>query len=127
MVPIQVWVEMISWSKTLFDASKSAIDLVSTFNKYQRDAKTIAEAQEARRVSTFSDEEVGSLAERIQNCRNVFTMEGTGEARVRCLCSVLNQAKDGNGGELPDISNWREIYTALKCATRGANKAMAAH
>jgi len=53
-------------------------------------------------------------------------MEGMGEARVRCLCSVLNQAKDGNGGELPDIANWKEIYTALKCATRGATKTASA-
>lgn len=116
-----VWLELISWSKTLFDATKSGIDLVSTFNKYRNDPATIREANKAASSSTFSDFEVESLQDRIENCKKLFAQEGVGEGRVRCLCSVLNQARDANGGDLPDIGNWLQMDTMLKCLGRSAS------
>ncbi|HEX4003872.1 MAG TPA: hypothetical protein VHX36_14575 [Candidatus Acidoferrales bacterium] len=114
----EVWLNVISWSKTLFDASKSAIDLVATYHKYREDPETIKEAHHVSMVSTFSSYEIESLEERIENCRKLFAQEGVGEGRVRCLCSVLNQARAANGGELPEIESWLKMDTQLKCLGR---------
>ena len=106
--------------KTLFELTKSTVDLVDlerTHQKYRHDPETI---QEARRVSaqfqTFSEPEVKSLLDRIQGCRDRFISQGGGTDRARCICSVLNEARAGNGGNLPLIDDWRKIYDQLACA-----------
>jgi hypothetical protein len=116
-----VWLELISWSKTLFEATKSGVDLVTTFQKYRNDPDTIREASDAARFSTFSDYEIESLQDRIENCKKLFAQEGVGEGRVRCLCSVLNQAREANGGDLPNVGTWQQMDTQLKCLGRSAS------
>jgi hypothetical protein len=120
MVPPDLWLEVLSWVKTLFELTKSTVDLVDlerTHQKYRHDPETI---QEARRVSaqfqTFSEPEVKSLLDRIQGCRDRFISQGGGTDRARCICSVLNEARAGNGGNLPLIDDWRKIYDQLACA-----------
>ena len=66
-------------------------------------------------LSTYSDKEVSAIIRRVENCRDTFVSEGDGEQRVRCLCNVLSHVKEGNGGELPDIGNWRGVYEQLGC------------
>ena len=123
MVTVEQMSGLIALSKTLFDATKGAIDIVQTIAKYKSDPGTVAEAQQAiGLLSTFSDDEVALIEERLNNCRKIFEAEGTGTNRVKCLCSTLNHAKDGNGGELPPIETWVNMYKQLKCASLPLSK-----
>lgn len=79
----------------------------------QRDAERLQQA-----FSTYDDDEIDEIAERINRCRDRFKEEGSGQARRRCLCSVLRDVKDGNGGSLPDVDHWQGIYEQLKCAVQ---------
>ncbi|SEP79046.1 hypothetical protein [Nitrosomonas ureae] len=67
--------------------------------------------------STYSPEEIAAISARIHNCRRRFIEEGAGDARHGCLCSVLRDVRDGNGGSIPD-PEWEEAYRQLKCAVR---------
>ena len=65
MVPPDLWLDVLSWVKTLFDLTKSTVDLVDlerTHQKYRRDPETIREAQRVSvEFQTFSEAEVESL------------------------------------------------------------------
>jgi hypothetical protein len=65
-------------------------------------------------LSTFSDRELDAIKERIEGCRDRFINEGSGVRRKNCLCSVLNDVRDGNGGSIP-IPEWDDIYNQLGC------------
>src|SRR6266852_4034942 len=116
MASPQAWLEVLSWTKALFEATKASIDLFATYQKYKSDPETI---QESTRVSvmfsTYSEEEVNALASRLDGCRNRFIAQGGGSDRAQCICSVLNEAKAGNGGDLPLIDDWANIYNQLHC------------
>ena len=125
MVSPDIWLELLAWVKTLFELTKSTVDLVDlerTHRKYLSDPETI---REAHRVSgefhTFSDAEVKSLLDRIKGCRDRFISQGGGLDRARCICSVLNEARDGNGGQLPLIDDWRKIYDQLSCSNHSSH------
>ena len=75
----------------------------------QRKADALAAA-----LSTYSDEETAAIIERIERCRRRFVEEGAGEARRRCICSVLRDVRDGNGGAIPD-PEWDRAYRQLRC------------
>lgn len=66
--------------------------------------------------STYAPEEVEAIADRINSCKDRFAKEGSGKNRVRCLCSVLRDVKDGNGGSIPD-PEWQKAYDKLNCAS----------
>ena len=36
-----------------------------------------------------------------------------------CICSVLNEAKVENGGQLPIIDDWPNMYDQLRCSIAG--------
>jgi hypothetical protein len=65
--------------------------------------------------STYSDREVEAIKKRIEGCRDRFIAEGAGEGRKTCLCSVLQDVKDGNGGSIP-VDDWKNTYDQLHCA-----------
>lgn len=65
--------------------------------------------------STYSDREVEAIKKRIEGCRDRFIKEGAGEGRKTCLCSVLQDVKDGNGGSIP-VDEWEKTYEKLGCA-----------
>ena len=67
----------------------------------------------SRAYSTFSEAEVAAMLERLTGCRDRFIDQGGGKERAACTCSVLNQAKDGNGGTLPHVDDWERIYSTL--------------
>ena len=68
-------------------------------------------------LMTYSAEEIEEIEDRIKGCRDRFIREGIGKKRARCLCSVLTDVKDGNGGVIPNIDRWKETYDQLKCAS----------
>jgi len=119
MASAQQWLEVIAWVKTLFEATKATIDLRGTYEKYRLDHATIRESQRvAAAFTTYSDAEVESLLHRLKGCRDRFIDQGGGKERAQCICSVLQEAEDGNGGTLPDIDDWDNIYKALQCETK---------
>jgi hypothetical protein len=65
-------------------------------------------------LSTYSDDEIDAIKERIEGCRDRFIAEGSGERRRACLCSVLSDVKDGNGDKIP-FPDWARIYEQLGC------------
>lgn len=65
--------------------------------------------------STYSKDEIEAIHERLDNCRKRFIDEGDGKARSRCLCSVLTDVRDGNGGNIP-VDEWENAYSTLNCA-----------
>jgi hypothetical protein len=85
MVSPEQWVGLIALSKTMFDATKSAIDFVSTLNHYRNDPETQKEALTASALySTYSPKEVESIEESLRQCQKRFEAEGVGVVRVRC-------------------------------------------
>ena len=67
-----------------------------------------------RALSTYSDAEVEAIRRRIESCRDRFIREGSGENRKACLCSVLSDVKEGNGGQIP-VKEWEDVYDRLGC------------
>jgi hypothetical protein len=110
------WLEALSTAKAVFESIKSGIDFLSALRKYRSDPATI---QESRRISvafsTFSDEEVDSITQRLEECRKRFAAEGSGKQRSKCFCNVFADVKDGNGGDIPVIDDWQDMYRQL-CA-----------
>jgi len=66
-------------------------------------------------LSTYSDDEIKAINKRLQACRDRFVREGSGPQRRDCLCSVLQDVKDGNGGTIP-FPDWEQAYNTLGCA-----------
>jgi hypothetical protein len=113
--------EVLAWVKTLFKATKAAIDLRETYEHYRSDRETINESERVSvHFSSFSEGEVRALLDRVQGCRDRFIAQGGGTERVKCICSVLNEAKIANGGNLPLIDDWENIYRALRCSSISA-------
>jgi hypothetical protein len=116
MASPEIWLEVLAWTKALFESTKASVDLVATYQKYRADKATIAESHRASGAySSYSEEELQSLLDRLQGCRQRFIDQGGGLDRARCICSVLNEAQDGNGGTLPDVDDWQNIYSQLRC------------
>jgi len=117
MASPQLWLEVLSWVKTLFEATKATIDLGTTYEKYRSDKETLREAERVSvQFSTYSDAEAESLLRRLKGCRDRFVSQGGGVERARCICSVLHEAMEGNGGTLPFIDDWQNIYHQLRCS-----------
>jgi hypothetical protein len=119
-----LWLEAIAGIKTLYELTKNIPADLSIWDtkveSYRISPETIREAQQANlQYSTYSEEELQDLIDRIKGCRDRAIREGDPKRRVNCLCSVLAYAKDGNGGDMPDVADWQEIYNQLKCASRG--------
>src|SRR5262249_11753855 len=101
----------------LFEATTLGADLQKAYEKHRREKDTSDEARRASRVfSTYSEDEMQAILRRLQDCRDRFVTEGSGEARSRCICSVFKDVSDGNGGELPHIDDSQRMFRQLRCA-----------
>ena len=117
MASPQLWLEVLAWVKTLFEATKATVDLKDTYEKYRHDHATIQESERVGAAfTTYRDAEVESLLRRLEGCRDRFISQGGGAERARCICSVLNEAAEGNGGRLPAIDDWQNIFSQLRCS-----------
>lgn len=118
MALAESWLELLATTKAVFEATKAGIDLVSIIRKYRKDPETQAESQRVSSAfSTYTDEEIQSLTERMKACYHRFVQEGDGAKRTRCICNVFKDASDGNGGDLPHIDDWPKMFKKLKCRT----------
>ena len=116
MASFQTWLEVLSWTKALFDAITLGADIRKAYNRHRNERDTMAEADRVSRTfSTYSEEEVQAILDRLQACRDRFIQEGSGPARKRCLCNVFNDVMAGNGGRLPLIDDWERFYHELNC------------
>jgi hypothetical protein len=99
-----------------FEAQTLGADVREQYQKHRKEKDTVAEARRVSAVfSTYSEEEVQAILERLKGCQERFIKEGSGPARQRCFCQVFNDVIDGNGGKLPRIDDWENIYGQLNC------------
>jgi hypothetical protein len=118
MASPELWLQVLSLIKALFDAAKSGEDVIASYQKHRQEKDTIQESQRVSvAFSTYSEKEVRSILSRLEGCRDRFIKQGGGTDRARCVCSVLDEVKDGNGGRLPRIDDWENIYRQLGCGT----------
>ncbi|MGA2273248.1 MAG: hypothetical protein ABSH00_06815 [Bryobacteraceae bacterium] len=116
MASPQIWLEVLASIKALFDATTSSVDVYDAYRKHRDEKDTQQEAARASTAySTFSEQEVTAMLERLNGCRDRFIAQGGGKERAACLCSVLKEAKDANGGTLPNIDDWKRIFATLGC------------
>ena len=118
-----LWLEALAGLKALYDLVQGGIDYATSFQRHREESDTIAESRRVASVySTYSDREVEELIRKIEGCRDRFVTQGSGADRARCLCSIFQEARDGNGGRLPEIDDWRRMYDQLKCESRRTSK-----
>jgi hypothetical protein len=119
MAEVLLWLEALAGLKALYDLLEGVPDYVQSFQKHLREEDTIAEARRvAATFSTYSDDEIRALIKQIDGCRTRFIAQGGGEDRVRCFCSILNEMKEGNGGILPFIDDWKRMHEQFNCNRR---------
>lgn len=116
MASPDTWLQLIAYSKAISDGLSSAANVYELYRKYVADPATQIEARKASATYlTYSEKEIKSLTERLEFCIDQFVKGGNGKQRVNCMCTVLQDAAFGNGGDLPDIGNWLKIYEQLNC------------
>jgi hypothetical protein len=115
MAELFLWLEALAGLHALYDLVEAGVGYGLGYERYRNQRSVIAEAERARAVlSTYSDREVGELIKRIEGCRDRFIEQGAGKDRARCLCNILEQIKDGNGGDFP-VLEWDRMYNQLHC------------
>ena len=116
MASFHIWLEVLSYVKALFEAITLGADVRQQYEKHRNERDTIAEAERVSQAfSTYSEQEVQAILDRLKACRDRFIEEGSGPARQRCLCNVFKDVIEGNGGTLPHIDDWENIYGQLNC------------
>src|SRR5262245_23313439 len=93
------WASIAAIVSAMCDVISTGRDTFQAFYESRRTSPDILQQAATLRqaMSTYSDEEVEAIRERLQGCRDRFVEEGSGQQRKRCLCSVLRDVKDGNG------------------------------
>jgi len=116
MASFHVWLEVLSYVKSLFEAITLGVDVEKAYVQHRAEQATITEARRVSRVySTYSDAEIEAILKRLKRCAERFVAEGSGQGRKDCLCSVFKDVIDGNGGSLPHIDDWDNIFRQLNC------------
>jgi hypothetical protein len=116
MATALTWIEALAGFKALYDLIKSGADYAQSVRRHRTEPDTITEANRVSRVfSTYSDREIQELVNKIEGCRDRFISQGSGKDRARCLCSIFQEIMHGNGGQLPTIDAWQQMYDELKC------------
>ena len=117
MASFHVWLEVLSYTKALFEGVTLGADVRKAYERHRQEKDTIAEAERVSEVfsSTYSEEEVQAILDRLKGCRDRFVKEGSGAARQKCLCNVFKDVVEGNGGKLPHIDDWQRFYQELNC------------
>lgn len=116
MGSFEVWLEVLSWTKALFEATTLGADLYKPHDQHLHEKDTIAEARRCSSTdTTYSPGELDAILKRLQACRDRFVSEGGGEARRGCLCSVFKDIMAGDGGRLTRYDNWQNMFRQLNC------------
>lgn len=122
MASVPAWLEVISYVKALVEATSLGVDFRRAYQEHRADPAARRAAERASvRYSTYSDEELDAIKERIKDCQNQFIAEGSGKRRGKCLCHVFEDIIAGNGGVLPHVDDWERIYEQM-CAHRKGDR-----
>jgi hypothetical protein len=92
MASFHLWLEVLSYTKALFEAITLGADVREQYQKHRNERATIAEAQRvSQEASTFSEDEVQAILDRLKACRDRFVKEGSGlrESNVCATCSRM--------------------------------------
>ena len=110
------WAAIAATISAMADVYRIGKETFQVYFDRRINASDINEKARAVKIAfnTYSDEEMEAIRNRIKNCQNHFITESSGEQRRKCLCSVLSDVKDGNGGSIPD-QEWQESYVQLNC------------
>ena len=115
---LQYWAGIAALISGMVDVINLSVPLGQAVAKRSADPGTAIAARALQAaLSTYSDEEVKAIERRLKSCRDRFVTEGSGGQRADCLCSVLRDVSDGNGGEIP-VDDWEQAYKQLKCGSR---------
>jgi hypothetical protein len=108
------WADVAAIVSAISDVIKTGRETFTLFYNQRRASPQINIQAKVLQTTfqTYSDEEIEAIRKRIENCRDKFIQEGSGKQRAICLCSVLSDVKDGNGGEIP-IEDWEDLYAQL--------------
>lgn len=117
MGSITDWLHLLAQIRALYDAAKFGADYSASLLKHRSDIKVYREAQRVSRIYHTNRPELRALGEDIDACRDRLSSQGTGEDRTMSLCRIFDRIKEGNGGTMPPIDNWRSIYADLGCGT----------
>jgi hypothetical protein len=114
-----LWLEALAGLKALYDLSEGAVDYAASLRKHRDEKDTQAAARIASATySTYSDAEIEAILKRIEGCRQRFITQGGGDDRKICLCSIFKEIAAGNGGVLPDVDDWGNMFRRLNCSRR---------
>ena len=118
MLPLSTYAEIAAIVSAMVDVYKTGRDAFQEFYATRAASPDIENQAEILRqaMSTYSDAEVKAIINRLESCRQRFIAEGSGPQRKTCLCSVLTDVKDGNGGEMPGgFPDWEQMFDTLQC------------
>ncbi len=115
MADIELWLHVVAGIGAIYDIIRLGAEHGPALARRLSSADTRRDADQlAVKFSTYSDEELNELLRRIEQCRRRFMAEGSGSDRARCLCHVLRDIRDGNGGTMP-LQDWDDMYHRLRC------------
>src|SRR2546425_5637822 len=99
------WASLAAIISAMIDVVQFGGQTFQAFLKKRREDPKLPERARALEaaLSTYSEEEIQAIIDRINACVARFMAEGSGKNRQKCLCSVLRDVKDGNGGTIPDL------------------------
>jgi hypothetical protein len=101
-----LWLEALAGLKALYDSSNGALTMPYPCGSTKRSPTRLpSRSGLAVTFSTYSDPEVQVIIRKINGCRDRFIKQGGGTDRARCLCSIFQEIKDGNGGDLPRLDD----------------------
>jgi len=109
-----LWLEALAGLKALYDLASGAPDYWKSYQRHRDERATIAESRRASKTfSTYSDRELEEIIRKIEGCSDRFINQGSGADRARCFCSIFKEIVDGNGGVMPEIDDWDQMYNQL--------------
>ncbi len=121
MADLLLWLETIATVKAIWEITKDIPTRFASLDEaiayYKNDPETREDAEQAVKKyrNTYPDDVIKDIGERLRRCDDRFKATNDGNDRVKCICAVLRNTADGNGGDMPDISDWLDIFEQLKC------------
>lgn len=110
------WLRLLATVKAVSSAVMDEADFQHELAHWTSDGETI---QESQRVSAdfldYTDEQVRVMASRLQACLDQTVQRASPDQRAECICGILNEVRIGNGGHLPQIDDWQDVYRQLGC------------
>ena len=109
------WTEIAAIVSAMCDVITTGRDTFKAFYEHHINAPdTRRQATVLQHALSYSAEELEAIKQRLNECRERFIAEGGGQQRTRCICSVLRNVKNGNGGKIP-LREWEKAYKAMAC------------